>query len=74
MAIAGHAATLKATKQISWAVIGCTATMIVAFVPIIMLPGGPGEFIRSLPVAVVFTLLASLLVSFTLTPFIASRF
>jgi len=67
-------ATLKATSQISWAVIGCTATMIVAFVPIIMLPGGPGEFISSLPVAVVFTLLASLLVSFTLTPFIASRF
>ncbi len=67
-------ATLKATSQISWAVIGCTATMIVAFVPIIMLPGGPGEFISSMPVAVVFTLLASLLVSFTLTPFIASRF
>jgi multidrug efflux pump subunit AcrB len=67
-------ATIKATSQISWAVIGCTATMIVAFVPVIMLPGGPGEFISSLPVAVVFTLLASLLVSFTLTPFIASRF
>jgi multidrug efflux pump subunit AcrB len=69
-----HDATIKATSQISWAVIGCTATMIVAFIPIIMLPGGPGEFISSLPVAVVFTLLASLLVSFTLTPFIASRF
>jgi multidrug efflux pump subunit AcrB len=67
-------ATIKATSQISWAVIGCTATMIVAFIPIILLPGGPGEFISSLPVAVVFTLLASLLVSFTLTPFIASRF
>ncbi len=67
-------ATIKATSQISWAVIGCTATMIVAFVPIIMLPGGSGEFISSMPVAVVYTLLASLLVSFTLTPFIASRF
>jgi multidrug efflux pump subunit AcrB len=69
-----YEATLKATSQISWAVLGCTATMIVAFVPIIMLPGGPGEFISSMPAAVVFTLLASLLVSFTLTPFIASRF
>lgn len=67
-------ATLKATSQISWAVMGCTATMIVSFIPLIMLPSGPGEFIRSLPIAVVFTLLASLLVSFTLTPFIASRF
>jgi len=39
-----------------------------------VLPGGPGNFIRSLPIAVVYTLIASLLVSFTLTPFIASRF
>ncbi len=69
-----HEATLKATSQISWAVIGCTATMIVAFVPIIMLPGESGEFMKSIPAAVIFTLLASLLVSFTLTPFIASRF
>jgi multidrug efflux pump subunit AcrB len=67
-------ATIKATSQISWAVIGCTATMVVAFIPLIALPGGPGTFIRSLPVAVVYTLVASLLVSFTLTPFIASRF
>ncbi|NOU17806.1 MAG: efflux RND transporter permease subunit [Bacteroidales bacterium] len=67
-------ATLKATTQISWAVLGCTATMIVAFVPLMVLPGGPGTFIRSLPIAVVYTLAASLLVSFTLTPFIASRF
>lgn len=69
-----HEATLKATSQISWAVIGCTATMIVAFVPIIMLPGDSGAFMKSMPAAVVFTLLASLLVSFTITPFIASRF
>ena len=67
-------ATIKATGQISWAVLGCTATMVVAFVPLILLPGGPGLFIRSLPMAVIVTLLASLLVSFTLTPFIASRF
>jgi multidrug efflux pump subunit AcrB len=69
-----YEATIKAVKQIGWAVLGCTATMIIAFVPVIVLPGGEGEFIRSLPVAVVFTLLASLFVSFTLTPFIASRF
>lgn len=67
-------ATIKATGQISWAVLGCTATMVVAFVPLMVLPGSPGTFMRSLPVAVVYTLLASLLVSFTLTPFIASRF
>lgn len=73
----GHSkfdAAVKATGQISWAVIGCTATMVMAFVPLILIPGDSGNFIRSLPLAVVFTLIASLLVSFTLTPFLASRF
>lgn len=67
-------AVIKATSQISWAVIGCTATMVVAFIPLMVLPGGSGTFIRSLPIAVVFTLIASCLVSFTLVPFIASKF
>ena len=72
----GHSrrdAAILATKQITVAVLGCTATLVFAFVPLLALPGGPGEFIRSMPVAVVFTVLASLLVSLTITPFLASR-
>ncbi|WP_370263741.1 efflux RND transporter permease subunit [Limnobacter sp.] len=62
-----------ATKQISLAVVGCTATLLFAFLPLLMLPDNAGKFIRSLPVSVVFTVLASLFVALTIIPFLASR-
>ena len=67
-------AAIEATRQITLSVLGCTATLIFAFVPLLALPGAPGLFIRSLPVAVVFTIVASLLVSLTVVPFLSSRF
>jgi multidrug efflux pump subunit AcrB len=67
-------AAIEATKQITFSVLGCTATLIFAFLPLLALPGAAGSFIRSMPVAVVFTILASLLVSLTVVPFLASRF
>lgn len=66
-------AAIAATKQIGVAVLGCTATLIFAFLPMLFLPGAPGDYIRSLPAAVVVTVLASLLVSLTIIPFLASR-
>ncbi|AKF09318.1 efflux RND transporter permease subunit [Sandaracinus amylolyticus] len=66
-------AAILATKQITLSVLGCTATLILAFVPLLALPGTAGEFIRSLPLAVVLTVAASLLVSLTVVPFLASR-
>lgn len=66
-------AAIKATKQITFAVIGCTATLIIAFLPLVFLPAGPGEFVRGLPMAVIFSILASMIVSLTLVPFLASR-
>jgi multidrug efflux pump subunit AcrB len=66
-------ASIKATNQITLAVIGCTATLIFAFLPLIFLPEGSGDFIRGLPLAVVFTILASLFVSLTLVPFLSSQ-
>ena len=65
-------AAIAATQQIFVAVLGTTATLVFAFVPILMLPEGAGEFISGLPAAVVFTILASLLVSLTVVPFLAS--
>ncbi|MBL9208368.1 MAG: efflux RND transporter permease subunit, partial [Opitutaceae bacterium] len=65
-------AAVKATEQITVAVVGTTATLLFAFLPRIMLPGGPGEFIRSLPLAVVYTVLASMIVALTLIPLLAS--
>ncbi|MDB4890166.1 MAG: multidrug resistance protein [Gemmatimonadetes bacterium] len=65
-------AAIAGTQQIFVAVLGTTATLIFAFVPIVMLPEASGKFIRGLPVAVIFTILASLLVSLTVIPFLAS--
>lgn len=62
-----------ATRQISLAVVGCTATLLFAFLPLLMLPDNAGKFIRSLPVSVVFTVIASLFVALTIIPFLASR-
>jgi multidrug efflux pump subunit AcrB len=69
-----QSAAIKAAQQIGVAVLGCTATLVFAFLPLLFLPGNAGEFIRSLPAAVVVTILASLVVSLTLIPFLASRF
>lgn len=66
-------AAIGATRQITLSVLGCTATLILAFVPLLFLPGTAGQFIRSMPVAVVVTISASLLVSLTVVPFLASR-
>jgi multidrug efflux pump subunit AcrB len=65
-------AATEATKQISLAVLGCTATLIFAFLPLTFLPESAGDFIRSLPMAVITTVLASLFVSLTIVPFLAS--
>jgi len=66
-------AAMAATRQIGLAVLGCTVTLIFAFLPLLFLPEGAGDFIRSLPAAVVATVLASLFVSLTIIPFLSSR-
>lgn len=66
-------AAIEATQQIGLAVVGCTVTLVLAFLPLLFLPEASGDFIRSLPVAVVATVLASLFVSLTIVPFLSSR-
>lgn len=72
----GHSrldAAIKATKQIGLAVVGCTAALIIAFMPLVFLPEASGDFIRSLPMGVVLSVFASMIVSLTVIPFLASR-
>ena len=66
-------ATLKASGQIGMAVIGCTVILVIAFMPLVFLPEQSGDFIRSLPLAVIFCVMASMLVSLTIIPFLSSR-
>jgi multidrug efflux pump subunit AcrB len=66
-------AAINGTRQIGLAVVGCTAALMLAFLPLMALPGGAGAYIRSLPVTVLVTVAASLLVALTIIPFLASR-
>ncbi len=66
-------ATIKGTKQIGLAVVGCTVTLIIAFMPLLFLPEGAGDFIRGLPLAVIMSVVASMVVSLTVIPFLSSR-
>lgn len=66
-------AAIQGTGQIALAVIGCTGCLMLAFLPLMMLPEGSGAFIRSLPVTVLATVAASFVVSVTVIPFVASR-
>ena len=72
----GHSrvqAALAGTRQIFVAILGCTATLIFAFLPLLALPGTAGKFIRVLPMAVVATIIGSLLLALFIIPFVASR-
>lgn len=72
----GHSrkdAILNGTKQIGIAVVGCTATLVIAFLPLAFLPDIAGEFIRSLPMAIITSVLSSMIVALTLVPFIGSK-
>jgi multidrug efflux pump subunit AcrB len=72
----GHSrleATIKGTKQIGPAVVGCTAALIIAFMPLVFLPDSAGEFIRALPMGVIMSVIASMFVALSIIPFLSSR-
>ena len=64
-------AAAKGSRQVAWAVTSGTLTTVLAFVPVIGLQTGSGIFLRSMPVTVMLTLIASLLVALMLTPLLA---
>lgn len=66
-------AALKGTEQIVQAILGCTATLLFAFLPLAVLPATAGKFIRVLPLTVISTIFGSLLIALFIIPFIASR-
>ena len=66
-------AAIEATKEIRIAVIGSTFVLVCAFAPLFWLPGGGGAYTRSFYVAIIGTVLASLVISLSLIPFLASH-
>ena len=62
------------TEQVAGAVIASTLTTICAFGPIVFWPGIMGEFMKYLPITVIITLSASLLVALVFNPVLCARF
>ena len=65
-------AAVKGTGELGWALVSSTATTVLAFIPMIAIGGPTGDFIRSLAVVVVYTLIGSLVIALTFTPYVSS--
>lgn len=61
-------ATIEGASEISRAVIATVATTIAAFIPLYMMAGTTGKFVRNIPQVVNFTLIASLVVALFILP------
>lgn len=66
-------AAIKAVDQVGWAIVSSTATTVIAFMPLLTIKSLAGEYMRSMPLTLIYTLLASLFVALTFTPFLSSR-
>ncbi|MFM2022047.1 MAG: hypothetical protein RJB02_1755 [Pseudomonadota bacterium] len=66
-------AAIEGTKEIQLAVLGSTGVLIFAFFPMLFLPEGAGQYTRSFIATIIFTVTASLVISLTIIPFLASR-
>jgi len=67
-------AASKATREIALAVVATTLSLLVIFLPIAFMGGRVGRFFSCFGYIVGFSVLASLAVSFTMTPMLCSRF
>jgi multidrug efflux pump subunit AcrB len=66
-------AAIDGAKEIRIAVLGSTGVLVFAFFPMLFLPEGAGQYTRSFIVTIIYTVSASLIISLTIIPFLASR-
>jgi HAE1 family hydrophobic/amphiphilic exporter-1 len=66
-------ATIEGTREIGLAVLATTLSLVVVFLPWRFMGGIVGQFMYSFGLTMAFAILVSLLVAFTLTPMMASR-
>ena len=67
-------AAIQATKDIGLAVLATTTSLVIIFLPVAFMEGIVGRFMSSFGFTAAFAIMVSLLVSFTLTPMLCSRF
>ncbi|SDQ94086.1 efflux RND transporter permease subunit [Pseudovibrio sp. Tun.PSC04-5.I4] len=61
-------AYIRAAKLMFWPIVSSTATTLAAFLPMLMWPGVPGEFMSYLPIMVIIILSGSLLTAMVFLP------
>ena len=61
-------AYIAAAKRMAWPIIASTATTLAAFMPLLFWPGIVGEFMKFLPITLIATLSASLLMALIFVP------
>ena len=69
-----HQAYLDAAKRMAWPIIASTSTTLAAFAPLLFWPGITGEFMKYLPLTLIATLTASLLMALIFIPVLGSVF
>ena len=67
-------AAIKGTADIGLAVMATTLSLVIIFLPVATMQGIVGRFMSSFGYTAAFAIMVSLLVSFTLTPMLCSRF
>jgi hydrophobic/amphiphilic exporter-1 (mainly G- bacteria), HAE1 family len=66
-------AAVAATREIGLAVLATTLSLLAVFVPVAFMNGIVGRFLKSFGLTMAFAIAVSLVVSFTLTPMLSSR-
>lgn len=72
--VIARAAAITGSREVAFAVIAATFSLVCIFAPVIFMEGIIGKFFKSFAVVVTFGVLVSLLVSLTLTPMLCSRY
>lgn len=62
----------EAAKRMAWPIIASTATTLAVFLPLLFWPGTAGEFMKFLPLTLLFTLGSSLIVALIIVPTVGS--
>ncbi len=64
----------ESVRHLFLPLLASTVTTVLAFTPIMLLPGGPGDFVGSIGLSVVLAIVASFAVAMTITAALAGRF
>lgn len=67
-------AALLSVETYKWPLIAGTMTTVFAFFPMLLVSGILGEFLKTMPITITGTLLASLFIALTIAPSIATKF